>query len=133
MTLYKKIEDLCYEQGIHVKRLSEIVELGNGVIGKWKKSSPKIDNLTKVADYFGVSLDYLVGRTDVREVPLTKSIQRDSRCKCAPVIESVIDELNTQGVALGDEPIDIVTELIQKILKSNLEVWTLLKQCSEND
>lgn len=27
-------------------------------------SRPKLDNLIVLADYFGVSLDYLVGRTD---------------------------------------------------------------------
>ena len=29
---------------------------------------PNIDNLIKIADYFNVSLDYLVGRTDKPEV-----------------------------------------------------------------
>ncbi len=35
---------------------------------EWKKgrSTPKNDKLAKIADYFGVSLDWLIGRTDVR-------------------------------------------------------------------
>ena len=35
---------------------------GENAIYKWKNQSPTTENLTKVADYFGVTLDYLVGR-----------------------------------------------------------------------
>ena len=31
---------------------------------QWKSSQPKADRLEKVADYFQVSTDYLLGRTD---------------------------------------------------------------------
>ena len=31
-------------------------------IVRWDKSSPTTDKLQKVADYFGVSIDYLLGR-----------------------------------------------------------------------
>ena len=31
-------------------------------------NTPHYSNLVQIADYFGVSMDYLAGRTDVREV-----------------------------------------------------------------
>ncbi len=31
-------------------------------------NTPNYTNLVKIADFFGVSMDYLAGRTDVREV-----------------------------------------------------------------
>lgn len=37
---------------------------GNGTIVKWDKASPNSEKLTKVADYFHVSVDYLLGRED---------------------------------------------------------------------
>ena len=42
----------------------------NGIISRWKTGEvvPSFDNLIKLADYFGVSIDYLVGRTDKPEV-----------------------------------------------------------------
>lgn len=33
---------------------------GNGTIGKWDKAAPSADKLKMVADYFGVSVDYLL-------------------------------------------------------------------------
>lgn len=32
------------------------------------RREPKLEILTRIADWYGVSLDYLVGRTDVKEV-----------------------------------------------------------------
>lgn len=36
--------------------------IGRGTIYKWNKSAPNTENLVKVADYFNVSIDYLLGR-----------------------------------------------------------------------
>ena len=38
--------------------------ISNGQIRRWDTSSPKTENVQKVADYFNVSVDYLLGRTD---------------------------------------------------------------------
>lgn len=40
--------------------------LANGTIGKWKKGSnkPSLSYLLKLSDYFGVSIDYIVARSD---------------------------------------------------------------------
>lgn len=37
-----------------------VLGFGNGTIGKWDKASPSADKLKMVADYFGVSVDYLL-------------------------------------------------------------------------
>ena len=43
-----------------------MIKLGfsNSTYTTWKKrgTSPKVDDLAKIADYFGVSVDYLLGR-----------------------------------------------------------------------
>lgn len=62
--LKEKIKELCVKHGTTVQKLEDTLCIGNGVISRWDKSSPKADNLEKIADYFGVSVDYLLGRTD---------------------------------------------------------------------
>ena len=34
--------------------------MGNGTVRGWKNSSPSIENLKKVADYFNITVDELI-------------------------------------------------------------------------
>lgn len=61
MGVYERIQDLCKINDISVTSLEFELGLGKGLIGKWRKISPNIISLQKVANYFGVSLDYLMG------------------------------------------------------------------------
>ena len=58
--LYRNIEEKCKKFGISVAALEKSVGLGNGTIRGWSESSPKADNLKKVADYFGCTVDSLL-------------------------------------------------------------------------
>lgn len=68
MDLTKKIKSLCDEKKISFAELERIVGISNGQVRKWGSVSPKNDNLLKVANYFNVSLDYLNGRSEIREI-----------------------------------------------------------------
>jgi len=57
--LLEKIKVLCSQRDITVSELERILEFGNGTMHKWGKSQPSADKVLKVAEYFGVSLDYL--------------------------------------------------------------------------
>lgn len=62
MDIYGRIKELAYAQKISIRRLEENIGFGNGTINRWAKTTPGVDKLEKVADYFGVSVDYLLGR-----------------------------------------------------------------------
>ncbi len=62
MNPYEKIKELTKLQGISVRELEMRLGYSNGYFSKWKKVSPNSEGLSKVADYFGVSIDYLLGR-----------------------------------------------------------------------
>lgn len=64
--LYQRIKQLCSRKGIKIAKLESDLGFGNSSIKKWEKSSsPSIDKIVKVATYFDVSIDYLMGRTDI--------------------------------------------------------------------
>ena len=71
MTVFDRIKELADKQGISVSKVAIDLGFSENLFYQWKKSSPKSDRLQKVADYFNVSVDYLLGRTDVPE-PITK-------------------------------------------------------------
>ena len=52
------------------KDLSQNVGVSSGNISDWKsgRSKPNIDTIIKISDYLDVSVDYLLGRTDRKEV-----------------------------------------------------------------
>lgn len=60
MTLFERIEELCNSRGISQGKLEKELGFSNGSISKWKNSTPNPDRLKKLADYFGVSVEYLM-------------------------------------------------------------------------
>lgn len=58
--LIDNIKRLCDEKKISIYSLEKAVDAGNGTIGKWESSSPRVETLKKVADYFGVTVDELL-------------------------------------------------------------------------
>ena len=57
-----KIRTLANKQGLSLPALESKLNLGNGTISRWSKSAPNTDKLAKVADFFHVSMDFLLGR-----------------------------------------------------------------------
>ena len=58
--IYENVVSLCKKSDISISRLEIETGIGNGTIGRWKKSSPNVDNVKKVADFFGVTVDSLI-------------------------------------------------------------------------
>lgn len=88
MKAIEKIFSLMTERGISAAQLTKDAYLTVGSITQWKKGTakPSAENLSKLADYFGVSVDYLLGRTEIRE---TVTAENQFKIKKAP---SLTDE-----------------------------------------
>lgn len=62
MSIVEKIRNLAAAQGESLASLERKLGLGNGTIARWETGSPTLEKLSKVADFFGVSVDYLADR-----------------------------------------------------------------------
>ena len=58
--ILKRILELAEKNNISISCLEKKLGFGNGTIKKWRESSPSVENLKKVADYFGVSIEYFL-------------------------------------------------------------------------
>lgn len=58
--IYENIKAICEEKNISISALEKKAALGNGTIGKWRDSKPKVDTLAKVAGVLNVSLSRLM-------------------------------------------------------------------------
>ncbi len=83
--LFEKISTLCEKRNITIAKLERECAIGNGTVRGWKNSSPSIENLKKVADYFGITVDELISEEtgdDTPRVHLTVQKITDGYAEC---------------------------------------------------
>ena len=74
LNLYDRIKILCDEQNIKIFTMCQATGVRSGIISDLKAGRSKslsAATLTKIADYFDVSVDYLLGNTDIKKEPVT--------------------------------------------------------------
>lgn len=80
MNFYDRYVELCSEHKLspQSKTMMEITKVSSPAISGWKNngSLPKCDIICNLADFFNVTTDYLLGRTDVR-VPVITELTTD--------------------------------------------------------
>ncbi len=66
--MYEIFEELCKQKGVTPYRVCKETGITTATISNWKagRYSPKADKMQKIADFFGVSLDYLMSREEKR-------------------------------------------------------------------
>lgn len=79
MDLLDRILELCSKNNIKIAKLEKETGLANGSVKKWKDVYPSADRLQKVANYFNVSVDYLLGRTENPNVNPDEGIPAEAR------------------------------------------------------
>ena len=116
MTVFDRIEQLRKTQNLSQGKLEKELGFSNGSISKWRNSTPTYERLQKVADYFGVSVDYLMtGETpeEKKDVTLTRRDERD--------IEKILDQtreqlLSQEGLMFDGQPAS--PEAVESILSA---------------
>lgn len=110
---FEIVKDLCEKQGISLNTLEEKLELGKNSLYGLKRNQPSAERLQQIADYFGVSTDYLLGRTDNPAIAGEK----------APEYEIELDDLDGRimlfdGKPLSDDDKRAIKGIIEGYLNS---------------
>lgn len=63
-----RLKELRKERGVSQADIGKLFRITRQAVQRWEvgKSEPNIFQLLGLANYFGVSIDYLLGRSDVR-------------------------------------------------------------------
>ena len=77
-----------------IAELERALNFSQGSIGKWDKQSPSSERLQKVADYFQVSTDYLLGRSEQPYYTLTEREKLD----IGQEVDRLLDGMATDAV-----------------------------------
>lgn len=118
MDIKGRVSELAAAQGLTIAELERRVGIANGTIGKWVRQKPSIDTLQKVADFFDVSTDYLLGRTEKkRYYDLTEKDERDITTE----LERMIQDLKSSGAISWSKETAEVDKETHELLIASLE------------
>ncbi|MBQ4816450.1 helix-turn-helix transcriptional regulator [Bacillus pumilus] len=119
MSLVRRIKGLCDEKKVTFAEVERQIGISNGQIRRWDNVSPKSETLQKVADYFDVSTDYLLGRTEIkRSIELTEKDEKDIQKE----LQNIINGLEGNSYAAFDgQTIDDMEEEDKELLIASLE------------
>lgn len=77
MDVYNRVKELALNKKVSIAFLERKLDISNGSISKWNASHPNSEPLKKVADFFDVSTDYLLGRTGNPKINNGNSTETD--------------------------------------------------------
>ncbi len=121
---YDLFKKLCDDRNISVSKACIEMGLSRSIAAKWKntKTNPSAEVLPKIAKYFNVSVDYLLGAEEKVKTPaLTAKDERDISKKLEEALSQL--ESSQEGLMFQGEPLDDATkELIAISLRNSLEM-----------
>ena len=138
MTFSEKLKALRKEQKITQEQLAKILGVERSSVGKYETGTlPSMEILTRIATYFDVSTDYLLGRDEIKKEPdgyekdynpkLNDKDERDISRR----LDEMLSDLDRQGSALmfDGEPLDEESrELLIDSLKNSIRMAKLINK-----
>lgn len=127
---YDVFTSLCEKKGVSPNKALTDCGVSRTSTAKWREGAiPRGVTLQKIADYFGVTTDYLLTGENTKNAPtLTKKDERDIEKRLAEVLADL--EGNQAGLMFSGEVMDDTTrELLAASLRNSMEIGkTLAKQ-----
>ena len=90
--MYEIFEKLLKEKNVKVADITRATGIASSTFTDWKKGryTPKQDKLQKIADYFGVTIDYLMNGEEKEWTPaLTEKDEKDLDKKVENLLNAV--------------------------------------------
>lgn len=99
--IYQKLLD---KHGLKNSDISRATGISNMTLSDWKRgvSTPKQDKLKKIADYFGVTLDYLM--TGKEEPKTTSNLTSRDQKEITKILDNTEQLLRQDGLMFDGNP-----------------------------
>ena len=121
--MYEVFEQLLQKYGITAYKVSKDTGITQSTLSDWKRgrSTPKTDNMKKIADYFGVSVEYLmtgIEEPKEKEITLTPKDERDIAKDLTSIMEKLRNGENGPASFDGAE----IPEETQELFAQQLDI-----------
>lgn len=105
---YENVQELCKQHKTNITRMAKDIGLSNAAAASWKKgAAPKLETARKIADHFGVSLEYLMGDHAATSVPHTITAAGGS------IVVNGSGNTSTTGARTGDHLTEMESEMLR--------------------
>ncbi|MBB6176425.1 transcriptional regulator with XRE-family HTH domain [Anoxybacillus tengchongensis] len=120
----KRIALLRKKRGLSQEEFAKKINVSPSTVAMWEvgKREVKSSTLSELADFFNVSTDYLLGRTDNPSSSLPELTEREER-NIQRELEKIIEGLSSKNgfAAFGGMDIDELDEEDRELLIASLE------------
>ena len=113
---FEKIKELAKKRGKALGQVEEDLGYGRNTLYKIKNSTPNAERIAEIANYFNVSTDYLLGRTDNPAIANSKE-QFFFEGKEVNVEELASTAMRFNGKPLSDEDKKAIQNIIEIYLR----------------
>ena len=99
--LAERIAHLRNQRGLTQQELAEGLNLSQRTVAAWEGGSrkPSYETLWELADFFDVTTDYLLGRTDIPNVYKQPLPQTAEKAELSPAMEAAIRSIVDQALS----------------------------------
>ena len=124
--LYNLIESLCKKKGTNITAMCKAAKISRAPLTELKMGRSKTlssATLSKIAAYFGVSVDYLLGNKEKPAPESRNGLSIKEQKDIARKLEKMMDELEESGDLMfdGDPASEEAKESIRNALAMGLE------------
>lgn len=109
---FEKIKELADKQGISINKLEERLGYSRNTIYNLKTKKPNAERLAEIADYFNVSTDYLLGRTD------NPRIATDNQFPEIDFKEMAAESMSYDGKPFDEDDIEFFSYIMEQHFKN---------------
>lgn len=108
----KRIKELRTKKKITQEELGKIVGVTTSMIGMYEIEArrPSFEVIEKIADYFGVTVDYLLGRENINDSVTPANIPSGIYLRLAKEAEEM---------GLTEDDVELISEMFKRFKKAN--------------
>ena len=120
--VYDNIRNLAKEHDISLAELERRTNITRGLISSWREADPSSSKLEKIADYFHVSIDFLLGRTKNRD--FTRKDELDIQKTLNDLIyglsnENSLSYMKSDGESLDREDAEFLKKSLEDVVRQS--------------
>lgn len=117
---FEKIKELAKKRGKALGKVEEDLGYGRNTLYKIKNSTPNAERIAEIANYFNVSTDYLLGRTDNPAIAGSDEFAQVNG-QIIDLRKAAANTMLFDGKPLNEDDIDFITSVLSAHFKSKGE------------